>query len=95
MTLSSMGVSDWLNDIRARLDEAGDGEVLSLRQDNEGRRSENSKLGSEGVLDSDIDNDIDETENNSAPNEKNKSMELDDADKDKETTEGKDGSEGC
>ena len=95
MTLSSMGFTDWLNDIRARLDEAGDGEVLSLRQDNEGRRSENSKLGSECALDSDTDNDIDETENNGAPDEKNKSMELDDADKDKETTEGKDGSEGC
>ena len=91
MTLSSMGVSDWLNDIRARLDGVGGGEVPSLRQDNEGRRGEISEQGSDGVLDSDND----ETENNSAPDEKNKSMELDDADKDKETTEGIDGSEGC
>ena len=90
MTLSSMGVSDWLNDIRARLDGAGEGEVPSLRQDNEGRRGEISEQGSDGVLDSDND----DTENESTPDEKNKNMELDDADNDKEMDEGKDVSKG-
>ena len=91
MTLSSMGVSDWLNDIRARLNGADDGEVLSLRQDNDGRRGENSEQGSDGALDSDND----ETENDSTPDEKNTNMELDDADNGKEMNEGKDVSEGC
>ena len=91
MTLSSMGVADWLNDIRASLNGVGGGEVPSLRQDDEGCQGETSEQGSDGALDSDND----ETENDSTPDEKNTNMEPDDADNDKEMNEGKDVSEGC